>query len=486
MKVGIVWFHRDLRLADHPALRAALQRVERIVALYIDDPEAEIGWPAGAAGRWWLARSLARLDGDLRSRGAGLTIRSGPSRDRLAEVIAETGATAVFWNRRIEPSLARRDERIRRELLAAGILVEVGPADLLFEPETIRSRSGEPYQVFTPFWRECLRGPDPAAPLPAPRRVAGLPRPPASSALPSGGDRNAGLQSEWDPGEEGARRRLRSFLDERAAAYARDRNRPDEEATARLSAHIHFGEISPREIWRRAGVRAGEGGERGIVAGIETWLRQIGWREFAHHLLIHFPRTTDRPLRPEFGSFPWRRSKRDLDAWRRGLTGVPIVDAGMRELRAIGWMHNRVRMVAASYLVKDLLIHWREGARWFWETLVDADLANNTLGWQWVAGSGADAAPYFRVFNPVVQGERYDPHGAYVRRWVPELAGVPARWIHRPWAAPRDALGSQGFLLGRTYPEPIVDHAAARDRALAAFGKVQNARRPGSARDEAP
>jgi deoxyribodipyrimidine photo-lyase len=380
----------------------------------------------------------------------------------------------VVWNRRYEPQVVERDRKVKEGLRNAGLEAGSWNALLLAEPWTIRNKAGGPFQVFSPYWRHCLQSLDPAAPLPAPDGVASPRRWPAGEALDALDllpriPWDAGIRRDWCPGEASAVRRLEAFVQQGLAGYGTERDRPGHPGTSRLSPHLHFGEISPRQVWHSIATAAAR---RGIPP--ETWkswqfLAEVGWREFAHHLLFHFPHTPRLPLRHEFGGFPWRVDPAALRLWQRGLTGYPLVDAGMRELWETGWMHNRVRMVTASFLVKHLLLSWEEGARWFWDTLVDADLASNTLGWQWTAGCGADAAPYFRVFNPVSQGERYDPAGEYVRRWVPELRALPNDWIHQPWAAPRDVLQAAGVRLGGSYPRPIVDHAEARTRALAAY-----------------
>jgi deoxyribodipyrimidine photo-lyase len=349
---------------------------------------------------------------------------------------------------------------------------------LLYEPGEILNSSGKPFQVFTPFWNACCSGPEPAAPLLRPKRLAapgGWPRSLALDELDLEPkvDWASGIRAAWTPGEKGAHDLLRRFVRESLLDYSDQRDRPYVPGTSRLSPHLRFGEISPRQIWH--GVYGGLNSKRTRTSmkAVEPFLRQLGWREFSYHLLHHLPHTTDEPLRSDFAAFPWRTDEAALKAWQRGQTGYPLVDAGMRELWATGWMHNRVRMVVASFLVKDLLIPWQEGARWFWDTLVDADLANNTMGWQWTAGCGADAAPYFRVFNPVGQGERFDAKGDYVRRWVPELAKLPPAWIHRPWEAPAAVLAEAGIVLGKTYPKRIVVHAEARERALAAVATLK-------------
>ncbi|MCS6771415.1 MAG: DNA photolyase family protein [Kiritimatiellae bacterium] len=467
----IVWFRRDLRLHDHEALSAALKRGGSIVPVFIWAPDEESPWPPGSASKWWLHESLTAFDASLRELGSRLVIRRGPSLEALDKLIRETGASAIYWSRLYEPAVIERDKQIKSHLRARGIDARSFNASLLHEPWTIQTSSGKPYQVFTPFYRACQEIGDPSTPLPAPRELPSCP-PVDSLTIADLGllpriPWYHGMAQSWQPGETGALRRLESFSP-KAPAYKVDRDRPDLESTSRLSPHLHFGEISPRMMWW-AIRKAHPGGSA------ESYLRQLIWREFAHHLLFHFPYTATEPLRPEFRSFPWRENPAALKAWQKGRTGYPIVDAGMRELWHTGWMHNRVRMIVASFLVKDLLVPWQRGAEWFWDTLVDADLANNTLGWQWTAGCGADAAPYFRIFNPILQGEKFDPDGEYVRRWVPELASLPSPMIHRVPELPDATLRQFGIELGRDYPRPLVDHASARDVALAAFDAIRRA-----------
>ena len=474
---SLLWLRLDLRLADNPALHAAMKR-GAVVPVFIWAPDEEGDWPPGGASKWWLHQSLAALDERLRAAGSRLVIRRGPSLETLMSLRKETGAVAVFWNRRYEPAAIARDAKIKEALRAAGLEAESHNAALLHEPWTIQNQSGKPFQVFTAFWRHCLTKPDPAEPLPEPREVPAPAKWPKSLPLEELElepriNWAEGLRAAWHPGEEGARERLQRFLDAAFQNYSKDRNRPDLAGTSRLSPHLHFGEISPRQIWDGLRRMAKKRGPSTAEWRCSQFLAEVGWRQFAHHLLYHFPHTATEPLRAEFKKFPWRHEPALLSAWQKGRTGYPIVDAGMRELWSTGWMHNRVRMIVASFLVKDLLISWREGARWFWDTLVDADLAQNTLGWQWTAGCGADAAPYFRVFNPVSQGERFDPRGDYVRRWCPELARLPDNWLHRPWEAPADITARAGIKPGNTYPEPIVRHAIAREVALEAFARLK-------------
>ncbi|MES0875159.1 cryptochrome/photolyase family protein [Sinimarinibacterium thermocellulolyticum] len=473
MSACLLWFRRDLRLSDNPALTAALARGTPVIPVYIHDPEAERPWTPGAASRSWLHHSLTALAADLAVRGSCLIVRRGPALDTLQALIGETGANAVLWNRLYEPALVARDTRIKAALKRDGIEAGSHNAALWCEPWQIATGSGAPFKVFTPFWRAlATRLPD--APIqPAPERIPAPREWPAGLSIDELALRpqlawDQGFYAIWQPGEAGALARLASFIDDGLHGYRDARDRPAEGGVSRLSPHLHFGEIGPRQVLR-AVQRARAGGEV-PERDAEHFLRELGWREFAHHLLHHFPETPDAPLNPGFAAMPWRAVRdheAELRAWQRGRTGIPIVDAGMRELWATGWMHNRVRMIVASLLTKNLLIPWQHGARWFWDALVDADLANNTLGWQWVAGCGADAAPYFRIFNPVLQSRKFDATGRYIRRWVPELADLSDAAIHAPWTLGADA--------PRGYPPPIVDLGASRQRALDAYARMRAA-----------
>ncbi len=476
LHTSIVWFRRDLRLADHPALVAALAGGGRVVALYVHAPDEEAPWQPGGASRWWLHHSLATLDAALKERGGELVLARGPTLAALLDVARATGARAVHWNRTYEPALTARDTAIKAALREAGLEATSHAGNLLFEPWTVRNGSGEPFRVFTPFWRALAgRLAEVAAPLPAPSAVPAATRKAQGVPLDALGllpriRWDAGFAAQWTPGEAGALARLADFLDADAAGYADQRDRPDLTGTSRLSPHLHFGEVSPRQaLVASHAVLEREGARRGT----ESFLREVGWREFGHHLLYAFPHTTERPMDPRYERFDWRPDPALLGAWQHARTGIPIVDAGMRELWHTGWMHNRVRMIAASFLVKNLQQPWLDGARWFHDTLVDADLASNTMGWQWVAGCGADAAPYYRVFNPVLQSERFDPARAYLRRWLPELARLPDEWLHRPYAAPPPVLAAAGVVLGREYPDPVVDLAGSRVRALEAWQRLR-------------
>jgi deoxyribodipyrimidine photo-lyase len=446
----ILWLRHDFRLDDNPALIAAAAR-GAVVPAFIWAPEEEAPWEPGAASRWWLHQSLEKLSAAFAKAGAPLVIRRGPSLEALRKLVKETGATHVAWNRRYEPAVITRDTGIKKALAADGLDVESFNGALLYEPMHVATKEGKPYQVFSPFWRALLGRDEPAEPVPPPKKLKAAEKQPKSVSIESLGllptiDWAGTMRKTWSPGEAGAEKRLERFVERGVADYHRERDRPDHDGTSALSPHLHFGELSPRRAWHA--VRAAAGGKpvAKLTGGAEAYLRELGWREFASHLLYHFPHTANTPLRADYARFPWAKDPVGLRAWQRGRTGFPIVDAGMRQLWATGWMHNRVRMIVASFLVKDLRITWLEGARWFWDTLVDADLAANTLGWQWAAGCGADAAPYFRIFNPTSQAEKFDPDEAYVKRW----AGVDAA----------------------NYPEPIVDHAEARKLALEALKAV--------------
>ena len=477
---AVCWLRLDFRLADNPALEAAAQCGGPVVPVFIWSPDEEGPWPPGGASRWWLHQSLAALDTRLREVGSRLVLRRGPALTTLRALVEETGARAVFWNRRYEPAARAAETRVEESLRGEGCATASFNAALLHEPWTIQNQSGKPFQVFTPFWKRCLTQPDPPKPRPAPRKLPAPTKWPKSIPLDElelepripWAD---GLRAAWQPGERGAAANLWRFLDHTFEDYPERRNRPDVTGTSRLSPHLHFGEISPRQIWHGVARRAEQRGWPTELWRGSQFLAEVGWREFAHHLLFHFPHTPAEPLRAAFKKFPWRNEASLLQAWQKGRTGYPIVDAGMRELWHTGWMHNRVRMIVASFLVKDLLLPWQQGARWFWDTMVDADLAQNTLGWQWTAGCGADAAPYFRVFNPVSQGEKFDPHGDYVRRWCPELARLPGEWIHQPQKAPPAILRAAGVELGRTCPPPVVNHAIAREVALEAYARIKDA-----------
>ena len=445
-----------------------------MICLYVLDDAA--GRAPGGATRWWLAQSLRALGADIAARGGSLVLRKGQAARVIPEVARESGAAAVYWNTIAQASHQAVEKQLEAVLAKLGVDSKSFPGDLLAPPSAIRNKEGRGLRVFTPFWRRVLSSGDPPKPLPAPKELRPAPDI-TSDALeswqlePSKPDWAGGLRETWTPGEASARARLRDFLKRAARTYVGDRDRPDRQGTSGLSPHLRFGELSPRQVWHAARFAAEE--NPAIAAGTEKFLSELGWREFCRHLLHDQPNLATENLQANFDDFPWKADKKSLAAWQRGRTGYPIVDAGLRELWHTGVMHNRVRMVVASFLVKHLLIDWREGEAWFWDTLVDADAGSNPANWQWVAGCGADAAPYFRVFNPVLQGEKFDPEGTYVRRWVPELKDVPAKLIHQPWQATPIELASAGVTLGKTYPHPLVDHARGRERALAAYAKIR-------------
>jgi len=466
---AIVWFRQDLRLADQRALAAAMEGGRPVVPLYVlDDVPGE--WRMGGAARWWLHGSLAALDASLHERGSHLVLRHGPAREVVPGIAREVGASEVHAGRMHEPWARRQEGEVAAALGGSFILHRT---TTLFDLDAIRTKTGGTYGIYAPFLKACRARPAPPEPLPEPGRIPS-PRLPHSDRLadwhllPAKPDWAGGFRETWQPGEAAAHERLCRFLARAVHHYDVGRNLPGEPGSSMISPHLHWGELSPVTVWHSVLHAAHAAGESTGHA-IETYLGELIWREFSAYVLMHNPALPEMPLREAFARLPFRDAPGDLHRWQRGLTGLPIVDAGMRQLWRIGWMHNRVRMIAASFLVKQLLIAWQSGEAWFWDTLVDADLANNAASWQWIAGTGIDSQPFFRVFNPVSQGERWDAHGAYVRRWVPELAGLPDRWVHRPWEAPESVLAAAGVRIGETYPAPMVDLASARSRALAAY-----------------
>lgn len=475
---SIVWFRRDLRLSDNLALQHAVEANAPMIPLYIWDPDADKDWPDGAASRYWLYESLQSLSKELEQLGSRLILRKGQALQVISELSTSNGVSGVFWNRVYEPAAIKRDAKIKKHLKAEGMMVKSFNASLLNEPMSLLNKQGQPYKVFTPYWKLCQSLEPPTS---ATAQISSLPNPTAwpdsedihSFALKPKINWFTGIKKNWQPGSSGAQKNLSAFIEDHLTQYPQARDYPDIGGTSSLSPHLHFGEISPRQIWHTIMTNEQELGFLTPRAPAIAYIRQLYWREFAHSLLYHFPKTTDEPLYEKYKHFPWLDDQEKLNAWQRGLTGYPIVDAGMRELWHTGWMHNRVRMIAGSFLVKDLLIHWREGAKWFWDTLVDADLANNTMGWQWIAGCGADAAPFFRIFNPMTQGEKFDTNGDYVRKWIPELAALDKKNIHKPWQASESDLKQCGVTLGKDYPLPIVDHAEARRQALSALKSIK-------------
>lgn len=465
----IVWFRQDLRVADNPALAAATDSGRPVLPVYILDDHAPGAWKPGGAARWWLHHSLAALADALKERGVMLVLRQGPAGEQLSRLVDETGAGAVYWNRCYEPYAIERDTEIKQSLKDWGCEVQSFNGSLLFEPWTIETKQGGFYKVYTRFWHACRDKGDPEPPLPAPARIAEVDAKIKSDALDDWGllpwkpDWAGGLRDRWTPGEAGAIQRLRQFLEKGLDGYKDRRDFPADTVTSNLSPFLHIGDIGPRQVWYET-VKAA-----GWSAATEKFLKEVVWREFAYHVFYHLPDLPEEPMYARFKSFPWEDDDEMLKCWKKGMTGYPMVDAGMRELWQTGHMHNRVRMVTASFLVKHLLLPWQAGEAWFWDTLVDADLAVNSFSWQWVAGCGADAAPYFRIFNPIMQGSKFDPEGEYIRKYVPEIAALPDKYLFAPWEAPDDVLEEAGIEIGKTYPKPVVDHKRARERALDAF-----------------
>ena len=468
MSPVILWFRRNLRLHDNPALCAAVESGRPILPIYVSDELDQ-----GGASRWWLHHSLASLNAALEDHGSGLVIRCGRPEELLPRIVDNTGATAVFFSRRYEP-VARAQESALERVFDGTCELHGFDDSLIRHPRSVMTQTGTPYKVFTPFWKAASGPGEPEKPVPKPlafeTTTSGLDAGSIDDLelLPTAPDWAGGLRETWTPGEEGAFGRLDDACSI-AGDYDKQRDRPDLEGTSRLSPHLHFGELSPRQVWHDIRSATSASGQQGP----DALLRQLYWRDFSAYLLYHFPHLPDAPLREEFSHFPWADDAEGLRAWQLGRTGYPIVDAGMRQLWATGWMHNRVRMIVASFLVKDLLVHWQAGADWFLDTLVDADLANNSASWQWVAGCGTDAAPYFRIFNPVLQGKKFDPMGDYVRHWVPELDRLPVKFIQEPWKAGIDVQSAANVVIGEDYPAPIVDHGAARDLALESYRAIR-------------
>ena len=475
-------FRNDLRLQDNPALSAAFKTGQVLILLYVLDRRLldDKHWGMGSASRWWLHHSLRSLAADIKKQGGNLILRRGDTGKILAEIIDEHNVNKLYFSRAYEPQQRQIENEIHLSWHKQ-IEVKRYGGYLLFEPEQIQTGSGLPYKVFTPFWKACLNQLEPS--LACRQSKVGFKFSQSEvyserlndwQLLPAKPDWSAGLNEAWVPGEAGAMATLKTFLDAAIDNYDEDRNRPDRSGTSRLSPHLHFGEIAPNRIWQEV-KRFIKKAKQAKIKNSMAFLRELGWRDFSNHLLFHWPELPDNAFRPEFERFPWQANKKNLVAWQRGKTGYPIVDAGLRELWHSGWMHNRVRMVVASFLIKHLLIDWREGEAWFWDTLVDADLANNAASWQWVAGSGADAAPYFRIFNPILQGKKFDPNGDYVRQWLPEIAKLPTKYIHAPWDSPESVLREAKVVLGETYPEPLLKHECARNSALEAYKTIKKA-----------
>lgn len=470
MTNALVWFRQDLRLEDNPALAQACREQDFILPLYIWD---EVTTPLGGAQRWWLHHSLEAFKASLKKARLNLCLRKGNALTVLKQLVKDYRIDTLYWNRCYEPATIARDTLIKQFFQAEGITVVSTNGSLLHEPWQITNTSGHFFKVFTPYWRACLKQMN----LPAPYTLSCIPNaltatsePLASwKLLPHKLNWADAFGLYWEPGEKGAQKKLTQFIENTLKGYNTSRDEPAKDSTSKLSPHLHFGEISPQQIWR-AMERVNYDTEVDLPS-VERFLSEIGWREFSYHLLYYNPSLPHAPFKPDFNAFPWENNAFFLKRWQTGMTGYPIVDAGMRELWHTGYMHNRVRMIVASFLTKDLLIDWRLGASWFLDTLVDADIANNSASWQWVAGCGADAAPYFRIFNPVLQGEKWDPEGKYVKQWVTELHSVPAQWIHKPWMIPAD---NPHAILAKNYPKPLLDHATAREKALLYYKMIRS------------
>ncbi len=462
-----MWFRSDLRIKDNPALAAAAATNRPVIPVFILDDVHPGKWAPGGASRWWLHQSLSAL-----RKSAPVVCLRGDARETLIAFVKDTGAESVFWNRCYEPWSIVRDKKIKTALKEMGIATESFNGSLLFEPWEIMNKTGSPYKVFSPYAHACfskpIRPPDDTK-IKVKWKDISSQNSIGSLGLMPKIEWYKGIEKIWAPGERGAAGKLKAILEDTVLDYSSRRDFPAQEGTSRLSPHLHFGEVSPHAVWHAV--------SRHFTAlksspAAQPFLRQLIWREFSWYLLYHFPGLPEKPWNPKFASFSWLENDVFLKRWQQGQTGYPIVDAGMRQLWQTGWMHNRVRMIAGSFLVKNLLLDWRLGEKWFWDTLVDADLGNNASGWQWIAGCGADAAPYFRIFNPVLQSKKFDPHGQYIKSFVPELHNIPDKYIHAPWTAPADILKKSGIVLGNSYPQPIVDHALARTRALEAYKRL--------------
>ncbi|MEO0547292.1 MAG: deoxyribodipyrimidine photo-lyase [Pseudomonadota bacterium] len=469
---AIMWFRQDLRLEDNPALVSAVDSGKPLILLYVLDETSPDVRPMGSAQKWWLHHSLTSLSNTLNHFGNKLILSRGPAQQVIETIVKETGADAIFWNRRYGAGEQAVDAAIKSNFPGqaasrAGLLMH--------EPSAVRTGSGNPYKVYTPFWKSFKADHQPRKPLAKPNEIKSVNPLPNSdrledwNLLPTQPDWSGGIDDAWVPGEAGAAKNLERFKGGLVNTYGKDRDLPGPDRTSRMSPHLRFGEISPHQIWHAIAPN----GTSAISDDIETYLKELVWREFAYHLLQEWPDLHNTNFNAKFDAFPWDDNETLLEAWRRGRTGYPIVDAGMRQLYQTGWMHNRVRMIVGSFLVKHLLQDWRHGERWFWDTLVDGDPASNPAQWQWVAGTGADAAPYFRIFNPIMQAEKFDAKGTYIKRYVPELADLPAQYLAAPWDAPLGELRAAGVKLGETYPLPIVEHKQARERALDALNTMK-------------
>ncbi|MGB7206538.1 MAG: deoxyribodipyrimidine photo-lyase [Anderseniella sp.] len=476
---AILWFTNDLRMSDNAALTRAVESGRPILPVFILDDQVAGKFAMGGASRWWLMHSLEMLGASIKSLHGMLVLKRGASLQVLTSLIEETGAEALYFSRNHAPWSAELEKSVFDLCAGKGVECKRFSGFLLHEPEAIKTGSDTPYKVYTPFSRNCFDNSPARAPRATPQDINFYKGAITSDELvdwqlySARPDWASGFGERWQPGEAGAHNKLERFISQAIKNYHDARDIPGTFGTSRLSPHLHFGEISPLQCWHAAR-HAMDNTQQSMDAGGHTFLKELLWREFSYHLLHYWPDLPEKAFKPEFQEFPWRENGEFLEAWQKGQTGYPIVDAGMRELWATGWMHNRVRMIVASFLIKNLNIPWQSGERWFWDTLVDADIGSNSASWQWVAGCGADAAPFFRIFNPVLQGERFDPEGNYVRTWVPEIAKLPTRLVHKPWEAPALVLKEAGIELGKTYPTAMVDLYATRDQALAAYKSIRN------------
>lgn len=470
MSIALIWFRQDLRLNDNLAFINACNHYNTVIPIYILD---KVTTPLGDAQQWWLHHSLEALSAALEKKGLTLVLRQGNPLDIIQQLTCQVTIDAIYWNRCYEPLAIQRDTAIKTTMQKKGIQVYSSKGNLLNEPWNIRNKSGSYFKVFTPYWKHCLQ----TLIIPKIDKLTNNPKGynlyseslSSLNLLPNNSNWALKFSKYWQPGEKGAQIKLTDFINYHLNNYKTCRDIPAEDSTSKLSPHLHFGEISVGEIWRA--VELAKLDQKCYLRSAEHFQSEIGWREFSYYLLYHFPTLPHDNFKSEFNNFAWQSDHDAFKCWQTGTTGYPMVDAGMRELWATGYMHNRVRMIVASFLTKHLLIDWREGAAWFMNTLVDADLANNSASWQWISGCGADAAPYFRIFNPVLQSEKFDPHGNYIRQWIPELANVDKKHIHQPWAV---SSAKTGILIGKHYPAPIVDHNQARKRALQCYQNLKN------------
>jgi deoxyribodipyrimidine photo-lyase len=479
MNASIMWFRQDLRLSDNPALTAALESSRTVIPLFVLPQLSGHAWSIGEASRWWLNESLQALSHDISELGSRLIIRRGNPGEVLTEIARQYSVADIYSNEVYEPGERTEDKKVAAALEQQGITIHRHHGNLLLAPELVKNKSNAPYRVFTPFYRYYVQNgyatqlaerPDQLPPVPGDIGSVATDFP---DLLPANGWYQK-LDNYWEPGENGVVKCLAELTDDKLAGYPGNRDIPSQSGTSRLSPHLHFGEISPRQVIDRLDSLVSQSTYPGISKGRESLLRQLVWRDFACHILHHFPHTANKPFNADYERFPWQQAdSKLLVAWQTGKTGIPIIDAGMRELWETGWMHNRVRMIVASLLTKNAGQHWLHGAKWFWDTLVDADLANNSMGWQWVAGCGVDAAPYFRIFNPVSQSKKFDPDGRYLVRWVPEIRNLPLRYLHEPWATPGEIQRHCGVEIGRDYPAPVIDIAASRKHALDMYNRFR-------------